>query len=635
MDIDTFPNLPALFLETSSREPEREVYAQAQIGASEGRDFEHAPPRAWHSRTYREVRERVARVAGFLRALGLQPGDAAAIVSTTRPEWMESDLGILSAGGISVSVYPTLTAPEVGYLLYDSGARVVFVENQEQLDKLAQLLRAPCPIPATEERAETTAQITLRKVVSFEQVDIPEGMDPTLVTTFSELLGSSPIDDFSVVNSISRDTIASLVYTSGTTGPPKGVIQTHGNHLANIRQAGNCGVFGDDTIFMLFLPLAHAFAKLVGYLGFLTPASLRFPAIVNPRSSKLEPNSISKDIREAGFEITPVVPRLLEKMMSGVLEKAHGPGLVGKLLSAMLWAAQERYRALQAGKSVPLSVALTFALTKPLRKKVRRQLFGERFKYAISGGAKLNPEVNEFFQALEIVVLEGYGLTETVVATNVNRFGAQKIGTVGPVLDHDIEMRVAADGEIQFRGPNVAKGYYNRPTATAQSWSADGWFSTGDLGSIDADGFLTITGRKKELIVTANGKKVPPDPIEQKLKRIELIAQAVLVGEGKSYCCALFTLNREVLDVWAQKRGITLDVPPHEHPVVRDEIQRQLHGINAELANFEQVKRFRLLPEDFTVENGFLTPTFKVKRREVTKRFGALIEEMYAEGAGS
>ncbi len=619
--ISNFPSLAAAFYDIAFTVPERVVYRQAVISDGD----QDSVPRQWVSRTYAEVRERVKRMAHFLKATGVKRGDRVAILSSSRPEWMESDLATLTLGGVAVSIYQSLPAEDVGYILFDSGADVVFAENQEQIDKLLELLGGPIPIPGTEERDETQAQVGLNKIIAFEAVSAHP-----LVVQYDEIVREGETADLETYQGLNKEDLAALVYTSGTTGPPKGVMQTHGNHLANVRQAWQSSLCGHDSSIMLFLPLAHSFAKLMGYLGFLTPASVCFPGVADTKTSKIHPESVTKDIREAGATIVPVVPRLLEKMQAGVEQKKNVGGVGGAIVKLVLWGASETYQAKLAGKAPSILAMIAYQATAGIRAKIKAKLFGANFKYSISGGAKLNPQTARFFDALGIEILEGYGLTETCVATNVNRFGSKKIGTVGPLLAEDIELRLEDDGEIVFRGPNIAKGYYNREAATKSSWDEDGWFHTGDLGAVDDDGYLSIVGRKKEILVTSYGKNIAPEDIEASVKSTPYVSQVVLLGDGRPFITALLTVDVLAVGAWAKKMGITEPVSTLiQGSRVKDLIWKDIEKVNEELAHHESIKKIAIAPEEFTVENGILTPTFKVKRRVVMEEYAELIEEMY------
>jgi len=615
--LDTYKNIPTAFFNIADQHPDRTVYSQAVVSGS--------GPRVWSETPYSMVRERVLKLAAFLQANGVGRGDKVAIISNTRPEWLEADMAILSAGGVVVSVYQSLLAHDIGYILFDSGAEVVVAENQEQVDKILKLLSEPCAIPATEDRPAQEVRLKIRLIIAME----PVAPNPIVKGWEGILGGEGKLSARpEVIETIAREDLATLVYTSGTTGPPKGVMQTHGNHLSNIRQVFQGELFQDHYSLFLFLPLAHSFAKLIGYIGFLTPATLKFPAVIDRSSSRADPASISKDIREGSADVVAVVPRLLEKMEEGVMNKTlHG--VMGRFLGRVITRSLEVHRATRARKPVSLWAQMFVEATDFLRAKVRNALFGTNFRYAISGGAKLPVETAEFFAALGMEILEGYGLTETCVATNVNRSGRAKIGTVGPVLAKDIELKIETDGEICYRGPNITQGYYNRPTATKASWDSEGWFHTGDLGEIDHEGFLSIVGRKKELIVTAGGKKIPPEGIEQKLKASRYVSQAMLMGEGKPYCVALVVVNPPEVRAHFGALGAALGTELHTDKRVHDLVWSDVTKINESLASFESIKKIFLVPEEMTVENGLLTPTFKVKRKSVSNRYQAEYEALY------
>lgn len=616
-------NLPDAFFKRASDDPDCIVYSQADIDPNDPNGG-----RPWRRVSYQEALDRVCCLTSFLRSVGLKRGDRAAIISATRPEWMEADLAVLALGGVVVSVYQTLPANDVAYILFDSGSKIVFVENQEQAEKVHRLQETDIDIPATEDRPAQTVRLTFDQIISFEEVsDLPN------VNALSEILSGGDSGMPTEYQALSRDDVASLVYTSGTTGPPKGVVQTHGNHLANVRQAFDAEICFDDSTLMLFLPLAHSFAKLMGYIGFLTGAEVRFPGVANRRSSKPDPDSITRDIREANAEIVPIVPRLLEKMRAGIQKKSRSVSLGGLVLKGTVWAAERKLNARLEGGEVSSLAGIVYGATDGIRSKIRKTLFGDQFRCGISGGAKLSTEVAYFFEALGVEILEGYGLTETCVATNVNRYGNKKIGTVGPVLSSDIEMRVDQDGEVLFRGPNVAKGYYQRPTATRLAWGEDGWFHTGDLGSIDEDGFLKIEGRKKEIIVTSNGKNIPPERVEQRLQESAYVAQAVVVGDGRPFCVALVTLDQEALAEWAKEEGVSLAGNLNKNDKVRALIDQEFERINSELPRHEHVRGVTIASEEFSVDNGLMTPTFKVKRSAVLKKYEAQLLELYSSDA--
>jgi long-chain acyl-CoA synthetase len=604
-ELNNSSSIPGAFFKIASAAPEKHVYTQSVLDDSASGSIEKKPqdrPRKYINRNYSEVSLRVRKIASYLISAGLKPGERVAIISNSRCEWMEADLAILSAGGVSVSVYQSLLTHDIAYILHDSEAKMVFAENEEQVSKLREISTKPFAIPAIEGRTSCSADINIKKIITFEKCNAA----PDLVS-FEDICASDTINEDIAYINFKRDDLAALVYTSGTTGPAKGVMQTHGNHLANVRQAYQARIFQNDSKIMIVLPLAHSFAKLMGYICFLTTATAIFPAIVDKKSSKLNVESLTKDISTCGATLFPLVPRMIEKMKEAIEKRANKKNLLGALLKRAFRSKHFAYN--------------------PLKNLIKKKLFGPNFIYVISGGAKLSIDVINFFDQLGIDVLEGYGLTETCVATNVNPYGAKKIGTVGPVLAPDIELTLSEEGEILYRGPNISKGYLNRPEATKASWDSDGRFHTGDLGAIDQDGYLSITGRKKGLIVTAGGKKIPPENIENKIKGIQFVSQAIMVGEGKPYCAALVTVNyhdaRKSLeaggslsdqDFWAKLHAL---------------IWKDVEKLNQSLASFESIKKIELLKEDFTIENGLLTPTLKIKRNEVTKKYKNEIEGFY------
>lgn len=597
-------NIPEAFWRRAESHPTDQVFKNAFItqGPEVARD--------WRYKTYSELRAPVARLAHYLVGLGMKRGDRIAVLSNTRYEWCLADLAILSAAGVTVSIYQSLTPQEIGYILHDSGSRIIFAENEEQVAKLLQVVSEEIIIPACEDRVESRVRVTIDKIIAFEEVPANR-----LVSQYSNIISDQSLSDVApdTYKDLKRDDLASLVYTSGTTGPPKGVMQSHGNHLTNVYQVADSGVFPPEGSMFLYLPLAHSFARLAYYVGFLTPCTLAFPAIIDKKTSRLDLFAISRDLRESNSEVIPSVPRLFEKMAAAIKARSHESGLKSRLVKICLANAQRMYALKEKKQPVGIMDQIIFEGMRPIRNQIRRQLFGDNFSHGISGGAKLDPEVQKFFDAIEIPICEGYGLTETCVATNVNRPNNRRIGSVGPVFK-DIEIKLDTDGEIIFRGPNITRGYWNRPQATAEAYDSSGWFRTGDIGRIDDDGFLYITDRKKDIIVTAGGKKIPPQSIEGRFQGNPVISQLVLCGDGKPYCVALVTIHPTVDKSYCD----TL-------------VEAEIDKINQTLSSFESIKRFAILEHDFSIENGFLTPTLKVKRKAVTEKFKATIEELYSK----
>ncbi len=603
-----------------SQNPETPLYKYAVAPSAKG-------TRVWRSETYATVAPAIARMAAYLASIGVGVGTPVAILSHTRPEWTLVDIAIQSLGAVTVSIYQSLPWHEVGYILHDSKASIVVIENEEQAQKIQQLRTTLCPIPERESLPASQALVQISHVISFEKLDTDVGAALMDTLVQDERLPSSPPP----LPTVGRESVASIVYTSGTTGPPKGLPQTNGNHLTNVRQAAESGVFVLDGTLFLYLPLAHSFARLAYYIGFLTSAALVFPAVVDHKTSKVDLASVARDIREGAASVIPSVPRLFEKMAAALQARAAGRGLQQRILSLCIRNAQAVYAARQRDRTPGILQRVIYEGLAPIRAKVKAQLFGNAFSHGISGGAKLDPTVNRFFDALGILVCEGYGLTETCVATHVNLPTRRKIGTVGPAL-RDVEVRIAPeDGEILLRGPNVTSGYLNRPQATTESWDSDGWFRTGDIGALDAEGFLSITDRKKELIVTAGGKKIAPQGVEALFKRYPFISQAFLFGEGKPYCVMLFTINDLETRAMLTEHGIDLtpDSKLSQVESLRTLVAQAVDKANSELSSYETIKRYTILDEDFTIENGLLTPTLKMKRKSIRAQHLALIESLY------
>jgi long-chain acyl-CoA synthetase len=595
--------------------------------------------RVWKRESYRLAAPSISRIAHFLARIGVSVGTPVGVISHTRPEWVYVDLAIQSLGAVTVSIYQSLPAHEAGYILYDSGAQIIFIENEEQLDKVRQLATSPCPIPEREKYPAIDTQLTLKHIISFEPLVGAELPKEVALYSLGEIVHSSDLPETPppLPDSLTRESLSSLVYTSGTTGPPKGVIQRHGNHLSNVYQACDSKVFPPHGSLMLYLPLAHSFARLAYYAAVLSGAELVMPAVIDHRTSKVDLASVARDIRESDANVLPSVPRLFEKMAATLQAKSMTKGLQSFILRLCIKNALEVYELERAKKIPSLIHQVMFNGLKPIRDKIKKQLFGAQFSHGISGGAKLDPQVNRFFDALGITICEGYGLTETCVATHVNRTYHRKIGTVGTPFT-GVEVKISTeDGEIILRGPNVTTGYHNRPAATAESWTDDGWFRTGDIGSVDSEGFLTITDRKKELIVTAGGKKIPPQSIEALFKRVPFISQPFLFGEGKPFCVMLFTLNEVELKQILAAKGVPLNEGDRlaSLPLVRQMLQAEVNRVNTQIASFESIKAFDIVPEDFTIENGLLTPTLKVRRKKVVERYRDTIEALYRSLPGA
>jgi len=604
-----------------AREPDTVIYRYALASSA-------SSARVWREETYRDAGVKVARLAHYLKGRGVGAGTTVAILSSTRTEWMLADMAAQTLGAIVVSVYQSLTAAEAGFIIYDSKASFVFIENEEQARKIDWLKTNPCPIPEREDIPASNERLNFSTIIAFENISTLSGIDVVRDIVENRSLPCSPP---ATPAEIDRSSVASYVYTSGTTGPPKGVIQTHGNHLTNVEQAAISGVFAGDGSLFLYLPLAHSFARLIYYIGYLTSSSLVLPAVIDHHSSKLDLASIARDIREGSATVVPSVPRLFEKMASAIKTRAAGTGLSSKILRICLKNSQKQQANQSAGRPLGIIDSIIFTALDGIRRKVSAQLFGPNFKHGVSGGARLDPEVNKFFDALGITICEGYGLTETCVATHVNLPEKRRIGSVGPAFKWVETFISPDDNEIWLRGPNITQGYLNRPKATAEAWTGDGWFKTGDVGRLDDDGFLYITDRKKELVITAGGKKIPPTELEGVFKRYPFVSHAFLYGDGKPYCVMLFTINDLELRAQLQAEGITVcqEDTLSTHPAVLKRFEQAVSEVNESLASYETIKRFIILDEDFSIESGLLTPTLKMKRKLIVQRYSQAIDSLY------
>jgi long-chain acyl-CoA synthetase len=526
-----------------------------------------------------------------------------------------ADLAILTAGGVTVPVYPTLSAPQVRYLLQDSGARAVIASTRMQLDKVQEVRHQ---VPALEAivLVEGISDSDSPSVLSFE------GLAERGHSRMTGEWGAAK-EYRDSARAIRPEQLATIIYTSGTTGEPKGVMLSHGNLVANLKASAQVLQLSEEDTALSFLPLSHSFERLVSYIYLLSGVTVVF-------AESLE--TIGRDINMVKPTLLTGVPRVYEKLHARIMEKGQAtPGIKGSLFRWAIDAGLARGRATLRGRSVGPFKSLQAALADRLVLEKIRAGLGGRVRYMISGSAPLPTGIAEFFQGVGLPILEGYGLTETSPVLTVNRPDAARVGTVGPAIP-GVELRIAEDGEVLARGPNVMSGYYNKPEATSEVLK-DGWFHTGDIGTIDEHGYLRITDRKKDLLVTSGGKKIAPQPIEGVLKRSPIVAEAVLLGDRRRFAAVLIVPEFAALE----RRLKDLGLPPASRAdlVTRPDVlalyQEIVEALNGSLSQFERIKKFILLPAEFSIQSGELTPTLKVKRKVVEERYKGQIEALYAE----
>jgi long-chain acyl-CoA synthetase len=594
--------------------------------------FRHHAGGGWVTLTWRQADAVAREIAAGLVTRGLVPGDRVCVLAQTNLDWILCDVGVLLAGGVVVPIYPSNTAEQCEYIVRDAGAKIVVVEDAAQLEKLMDLrdhlltvtafvhMAGDSTLDKPDARGRTTVALadvvkqgpsTGDFVVSLEAL---RGAGRAwLATHAAELDGHA--------ETVAPDSMFTIIYTSGTTGTPKGVVLTHENIVAGLSSAiRSMQIFDDDEQY-LFLTLAHVLARELEWAGVALGSTTTISRGVA---------FIRQDLLETRPTFMASVPRIYEKFYAGVLAAlAKGTGLRRLLSDWAVGVGKARSAIVRAGKTPGPWLALQHRVAdKLVLTKLRARLGLDRCRFLISGGAPLAAEIAEFFHAVGLLVLEGYGLTETVAAAYLNTQTRFRFGTVGPALDV-VETKIADDGEILMRGPSVFRQYYNNAAATAEAVQPDGWFHSGDIGHLE-DGFLRITDRKKDLIVTANGKKVAPQPLENALKaRSPLVSQVVVTGDKRSYLVALLTLSEEAQKKYAGD-GQTSGAPPVvSSSELKAALQKDVDALNATLAPYESIKKFTVLANDFTEAAGEMTPSLKVKRKVVIDKYQSVIDSMY------
>ena len=565
--------------------------------------------------SHTEVADRVRHAARGLSSLGVRRGDRVAILSENRPEWAVADFACLTIGLTDVPIYPTLPADQIAYMLKDSGAVAIFVSNKTQAEKIREI-RSQLPALKTVIGFDDVPGLTNMSIAELEKRGA-QGENKESITTYRE-------DALTV----KPDDLATIIYTSGTTGEPKGVMLTHDNIYGNVAASRKAIPFEGRDVALSFLPLSHIFERMGGhYLMFATGTSIAYAESID---------AVPVNMQEVRPTLVLSVPRLYEKMFARVLESALTGGFLKKQIFFWARGVADRWANEKlAGREPGGLLAQQYAIAQKLVFSKLKARTGGRLRYFVSGGAPLSPDINKFFFAAGLTILEGYGLTETSPVITVNTPQNFRIGTVGKVVD-GVEVRIADDGEILTRGPHVMKGYYNKPDATREAIDPDGWFHTGDIGEL-RDGFLAITDRKKDIIVTAGGKKVAPQPLENKVKTNKYVAQAVMIGDKRKFPSMLIVPNFDQLERWAAKRNIiwTDRAQLLRMPTIQAKMEKEVNEELEGAAHFEMPKKIGLLEHDFSIERGELTPTQKVKRRAIDKHYKTLIDSLYEEAERS
>lgn len=597
---------------TSADEPSTLVDVFRQVAKTHPRpdtlNYKHNGQ--WVSISSDELLARAQKIAAGLYSLGLRHGDRLALLSDSRVEWTLVDAGCIFAGVIDVPIYPTLTPPQVRYILKDSGASALVLANAEKLTELSEIL-AECP--------------QVRQIVIFDS----ENVNDPKVLTLEQLEASGAelqLEDPSLVDRLAGQTtpddLATIIYTSGTTGEPKGVMLTHYNLVTNLVDCSGHLDFGEHDSALSVLPLSHVFERQAMYMYLHHGIAVYFAESLQ---------TIGPNLREVRPTLLVGVPRIFEKIYDRIRERAAESGKLAIVLLA--WSVQigRQYAELfVAHKPIPTLLKVKHALANRLVFSKWRRAFGGRIRLLLSGGAALPEDLAYIYIGAGIPIIQGYGLTETSPVITTSELDNLRVGTVGKAIPN-VEIRIATDGEIETRGPNVMRGYYNRPEETQAVFTTDGWFKTGDIGMLDSDGFLRITDRKKELFKTSGGKYISPQPIEQAIKGSRFVSQVVLIGDGRKFPAALIVPAWEQIDSYTRLKGIGPMTRAElcRNPRIIDLFERQIKRVTPELARYEKVKAIALLENEFTIEGGELTPTLKVKRRVINEKYREVIDELY------
>jgi long-chain acyl-CoA synthetase len=571
----------------------------------------HKVDKEYQDISYATLAERIKDFCLGLTELGLQKGDRVALLSENRPEWAITDLAILAGGGVTVPMFSTLTSAQVEYIVRDSGAKILCVSSERQLQK----------IKDWDENVPTN----LQHIVIFDDLEDDSVRPFDQVCELGRGVENGDQLYQQASEAVTPDDLASIIYTSGTTGDPKGAMLTHSNFMSNIQAATGIVTLTPDDVFLSFLPLSHVFERMGGhYLPLSSGATIAYAE---------SPFTIRQNMQEVRPTVMMSVPRVYEAMHERILNSVkEGSPTKQKIFHWSVGVGSKVSQAIQQKKKPSAGLSLKASIANKLVFEKLKAVTGGRLRFFVSGGAPLSKAIAEFFHAAGILILEGYGLTETSPVICVNRPDQWKFGTVGPVIP-GIEVKIAEDGEILSRGPHIMQGYFNKPSDTAEAIDSDGWFHTGDIGEIDAEGFVKITDRKKNILVLSNGKNVAPQPIENQLKQSPYISEIMLLGDQRRTITALIVPNYDAIKEFAAEQQLEAeDIPAL---LQTQEVQRLIRGeinqYSSDFADFERVRMFTLMEKEFSEESGEMTPTLKLKRPVIMENHKATIDQMYGD----
>ncbi len=565
----------------------------------------------WHELTFKETVDWAEKVSAGLASLGVKKGDRVALISANRVEWAITDFATMALGALLVPIYPSLLSDQVAYILNDSEAKVVITADIIQIEKVNEV------------------KDQLKFARHFFVFDPPEAMQEPW-QSFAQLaekgeafLKEHPDYVQNEIKKVKPEDWATIIYTSGTTGEPKGAVLTHSNFLSNVEGSISVLDIYPEDVFLSFLPLSHVLERMAGhFISMYLGATVAYAESID---------TVAENMGEIRPSIMISVPRLYEKIYARVLESVEmGPSSKRKIFYWAMKVGKDYVNRIMNKQSIPLTLSLKYKIANKLVFSKLKERVGGRIRFFVSGGAPLSAEIAEFFTAAGLIILEGYGLTETSPVITVNLLDNFKFGTVGLPLPN-VEVKIAEDGEILTRGPHVMVGYYKKEADTKEAIDGEGWFHTGDIGVIDNDGFLKITDRKKNIIVTSGGKNIAPAPIENALTMTQYIEQAVVIGDKRKFCTAVIVPSLEAVKNWAKEQG--KEIETYEDMLkldgLRDLLRNEIEKVNETLARYETIKNFIIAREPFSIESGELTPSLKTKRRVIEEKYKEEIEKMY------